>query len=111
MELLLSKSTSGSPTRLDPGVEAVFDALEFRKARRLYPSNKAELAQCLGIKKQAVSSWDKVPIRRVLDIERVLGIPRIKMRPDVYGGPSYVMRTGKTKVTRVTAPQRRQASR
>lgn len=43
------------------------------------------LAQDLNITKQAVYQWRKVPPERVLDIERITGIPREELRPDVFG--------------------------
>lgn len=42
------------------------------------------LADLLGITSQAVSQWTRVPIGRVLDIERITGIPRYELRPDIY---------------------------
>lgn len=43
------------------------------------------LARELGISKSAVSQWDRVPVERVLDVERMTGISRYRMRPDIYG--------------------------
>lgn len=42
------------------------------------------LASELGITPQALSQWDKVPPLRVLDVERVTGVPRHELRPDIY---------------------------
>lgn len=42
------------------------------------------LAAPLGITKQAVSQWGKVPPLRVLAVERVSGISRHELRPDLY---------------------------
>ena len=42
------------------------------------------LAKALGITSQAFYSWKEVPPRRVLDIERITGIPRHEIRPDLY---------------------------
>lgn len=47
-----------------------------------------KLARDLGISAPAVSRWirrDRVPIDRVLEIERLYGISRYELRPDVYG--------------------------
>lgn len=47
----------------------------------------AKLAQALGIKRQAADGWKRygrVPVERVLDVERVTGIPRERIRPDIY---------------------------
>lgn len=44
----------------------------------------AELARALGITRQALYQWDKVPADRVLDIERLTGVARHALRPDLY---------------------------
>jgi len=44
----------------------------------------AELARLLGnISSQAISQWRKVPEDRVVDVERVTGISRHELRPDL----------------------------
>lgn len=45
----------------------------------------AALAKTLGISSQAVSQWPQVPPTRVLDVERVSGVSRHELRPDIYG--------------------------
>ena len=48
----------------------------------------AELARLLGdITSQAISQWRRVPAERVLDVERVTGVPRHELRPDLYPAP------------------------
>jgi DNA-binding transcriptional regulator YdaS (Cro superfamily) len=47
----------------------------------------AGLADPLGITPQAVSQWDEVPPLRVLAVERVSGVPRYELRPDLYPPP------------------------
>jgi len=42
------------------------------------------LAASLNITKQAVAQWDEVPPLRVLEVERVSGVPRHELRPDLY---------------------------
>ena len=44
----------------------------------------AGLAGPLGITAQAVSQWDEVPPLRVLAVERISGISRYELRPDLY---------------------------
>ncbi len=44
----------------------------------------AALAAPLGISAQAVSQWDEVPPRRVLAVEKVSGVSRHELRPDLY---------------------------
>jgi DNA-binding transcriptional regulator YdaS (Cro superfamily) len=51
----------------------------------------AALARRLGISRNAVSDWrskQRVPVERVLDIEKLTGIPRYEIRPDIYPPPS-----------------------
>nr|WP_295810318.1 Cro/CI family transcriptional regulator [uncultured Nitratireductor sp.] len=43
------------------------------------------LARELGIKHNALYSWKRVPAERVLDIERITGISRHELRPDIFG--------------------------
>lgn len=42
------------------------------------------LARALGIKFQSIQKWKKIPAERVLTIEHITGIPREKLRPDVF---------------------------
>lgn len=44
------------------------------------------LAKALGVSAQAITKWkdSRVPAERVLDFERVTGIPRHRIRPDIY---------------------------
>jgi DNA-binding transcriptional regulator YdaS (Cro superfamily) len=43
------------------------------------------LAKRLGISQPAVSQWKQVPPARVREIERVTGISRFVLRPDIFG--------------------------
>lgn len=43
------------------------------------------LARAIGLRSQAVSQWFRVPAARVLDVERVTGVSRHELRPDVFG--------------------------
>lgn len=43
------------------------------------------LARALGISQAAVSQWRQVPVNRVLDVERITGVSRHDLRPDIYG--------------------------
>lgn len=38
----------------------------------------------LQITQSAISQWDQIPAERVLKIEQITGIPRGKLRPDLY---------------------------
>lgn len=42
------------------------------------------LAVALGVSYQAVHKWRRVPAERVLDVERLRGISRSTLRPDLY---------------------------
>jgi DNA-binding transcriptional regulator YdaS (Cro superfamily) len=43
------------------------------------------LARELGIKHTAMYSWKRVPAERVLDVERISGVSRHVIRPDIFG--------------------------
>jgi DNA-binding transcriptional regulator YdaS (Cro superfamily) len=45
----------------------------------------AALAVKLRITKQAVGAWKRVPPGRVLEVERLTGVSRHALRPDIYG--------------------------
>lgn len=47
---------------------------------------QADLAARLGVQPPAVCKWERgrIPAERVLDVERVTGIPRHELRPDLY---------------------------
>jgi DNA-binding transcriptional regulator YdaS (Cro superfamily) len=42
------------------------------------------LASKLGISKQAVSMWKRIPTDRIIAIEAATGISREELRPDLY---------------------------
>ena len=45
----------------------------------------AELAEKLGIQRQAVYQWgEQVPPLRVIAVERITGVSRHDLRPDLY---------------------------
>ena len=49
--------------------------------------NPTALAKQLGITLAAVSQWRQVPYLRVLEVERITGVPRHELRPDIYPSP------------------------
>ena len=56
---------------------------------------QAQLARCLGISPQAISQWRSVPVRRVIEVERLTGVPRHELRADIYPPPRRA-KTGRT---------------
>jgi hypothetical protein len=44
------------------------------------------LARALGISAGAIFKWQRIPADRLLRIEAVTGVPREKLRPDLYRG-------------------------
>jgi DNA-binding transcriptional regulator YdaS (Cro superfamily) len=42
------------------------------------------LAQLLGITQPAVFQWKRAPSARVLAIEKLTGVPKERLRPDLY---------------------------
>lgn len=44
----------------------------------------AKIARELGISRAAVCAWKKVPIRHLKAVARISGIPKAKLRPDIF---------------------------
>ena len=57
------------------------DFREIAKARR---GLRLQIAAGLGLHNSAVYQWRRVPASRVLDVERITGISRHELRPDLY---------------------------
>lgn len=51
---------------------------------------RTQLATALGIKPEAISQWRRCPVLRVLDVERLSGVSRHELRPDIYPVPEVV---------------------
>lgn len=81
--------------RVDPGLQAVLEALLARLDNDEPIGTKTELAEALGISKQAISQWVKVPVEQVLKVEALLEIPRHVLRPDIYPDPAKDMNYGR----------------
>ena len=62
------------------------EALERAKSK---VGGSAALARLLSdadrqITSQAISQWRRVPVERVLEVERATGVSRHELRPDIY---------------------------
>jgi DNA-binding transcriptional regulator YdaS (Cro superfamily) len=62
--------------------------MDIKQTLAEYGVVKLQLAKALGITHGAVNQWRRVPAERVIEVERVTGIPREKLRPDLYAQPS-----------------------
>ena len=45
----------------------------------------ASLARAIGIAQPSVSAWSRIPAERVLAVEALTRVPRVALRPDLYG--------------------------
>jgi DNA-binding transcriptional regulator YdaS (Cro superfamily) len=43
------------------------------------------LSLMLGLSRGAVSQWREIPVRHLANVERITGIPRSELRPDIFG--------------------------
>lgn len=44
---------------------------------------QSAVASALGLNKATISRWQRVPAERVVEVERITGIPRHELRPDL----------------------------
>ena len=44
-----------------------------------------KLASDLKITPQAISQWERIPLNRVFEVERITGVSRHHLRPDFFG--------------------------
>jgi DNA-binding transcriptional regulator YdaS (Cro superfamily) len=49
---------------------------------------KYRLAKLLKITPQALQRWQRIPIGRVVEVEKVTGISRERLRPELYARSS-----------------------
>jgi len=47
----------------------------------------SKLAAGLGLTRSAVAMWDRIPAERLPDVERITGIARHELRPDICPPP------------------------
>jgi DNA-binding transcriptional regulator YdaS (Cro superfamily) len=64
-----------NPTDFTPGMRLAIEA---------FGGNMSDLARAVGIRPQAIAQWEDVPVRRIIDVERVTRVPREQLRPDLY---------------------------
>lgn len=48
---------------------------------------KSAAARQLGVSPQAVDQWKRIPIRHLFVLERLTGVSREELRPDLYLPP------------------------
>jgi hypothetical protein len=61
------------------------DKVEARQAAVQMAGGASEVARSLGLSRQAVHCWTKVPPRHVLAVEKLSGVSRHYLRPDIFG--------------------------
>lgn len=49
-----------------------------------HAGNRARLAALLGVSRAAVCMWRHVPLHHLASVEKITGIPRRELRPDIY---------------------------
>ena len=49
--------------------------------------NRHRLAKLLGLTEGAVRHWERVPINRVIEVEKATGVKREELRPDFFRQP------------------------
>jgi DNA-binding transcriptional regulator YdaS (Cro superfamily) len=67
--------------------EAMSETMPISEIISKAAGNPSKLARLLGITRQAVDQWKRVPVEHVLAVEEMSGIPRHVQRPDVYPPP------------------------
>ena len=56
-------------------------------ARKAAGGNVGIAREIGNITPQAVSQWRRVPAERVVEVERISGVPRHELRPDIFPAP------------------------
>jgi len=92
----MSPIKTPKPGTPEYGLALLWKTLKERKDRGQTIASKQALAGEIGIKKQAFAYWrNRVPVDHVLQIERLLGLDRTEIRPDVYPPADRVKPSGK----------------
>lgn len=61
-----------------------FDLAALARAVVKAAGGPTKLGDALGISRQAVGKWTRVPIERIAEVEQASGMARESMRPDVF---------------------------
>ena len=61
------------------------EAIDALRRARTAAGGASAIARGLRLTPQAVLQWRIVPAERVLEVERLTGISRYELRPDVFG--------------------------
>jgi DNA-binding transcriptional regulator YdaS (Cro superfamily) len=62
------------------------DGMELIRSQR---GMQAEIARGLGLSRAAITRWQRVPAERVVAVEKITGIPRQLLRPDLWATPRH----------------------
>lgn len=84
---IIAEDEDMTDKRAIAGLAALSFVLADRKEKGAEVASVVELAQILGISKQALSQWVRIPAEHVVTIERLTGLPRHIQRPDVFPHP------------------------
>ena len=51
--------------------------------------SQAKLARRLGLTRQTICEWDRIPAHHVVAVEIATGVPRERLRPELYRKSSF----------------------
>lgn len=61
------------------GMDVLVKYLKQKRGRQ------TELARAIGTTPGNICQWKRVPAERVMEVSAITGIPKEKLRPDLYG--------------------------
>jgi DNA-binding transcriptional regulator YdaS (Cro superfamily) len=73
-----------APRRPDPGIQAIDAKLSENAKLGIKPASWLELADLIGVTRQAVGQWRNVPAKHIVALETILDLSRAFIRPDLY---------------------------
>lgn len=71
----------------DPGMRVLIRELDRRARHYEVIGTRSELASALGLTRQSVSMWKRVPIEHCAKLQELLGIEPWRLRPDIFKRP------------------------